>query len=208
MLRQVSGRAELGPLGVLGKITSPEGVGVREEITRKGTPNTQLTPLVRLTDAVAPDPPYRRQFGALVDQLLSDAPKFKASSEELARTFEQWRDMGPGFAAMAAAAPVLQDGSSRVMQLEKLGAAGLEALSYLQSGKKPSADWKAAQLALVQQAETPDMSFLKLPWMRSYRALILGAAGAGELKGSSPSEWKKKILDEVAQQEPAQKYTW
>ena len=208
MLRQASGRAELGPLGVLGKITSPEGVGVREEITRKGTPNTQLTPLVHLTDAVAPDPPYRRQFAALVDQLLSDAPKFKASSEELARTFEQWRDMGPGFAAMVAAAPVLQDGNSRVRQLEKLGAAGLEALSYLQSGKEPSADWKATQLALVQQAETPDASFLKLPWMKSYRALILGAAGVGELKGGSPDEWKKKILDEVAQQEPAQKYTW
>jgi hexosaminidase len=208
MLRQVSGNAELGPLDVLGKITSPEGVGVREEITRKGTPNTQLTPLVHLTDAVAPDPPYRRQFAALVDQLLSDAPKFKASSEELARTFEQWRGMGPGFAAMVAAAPVLQDGNSRVAQLEKLAAAGLEALSYLQSRKTPSADWKAAQLALVQQAEAPDASFLKLPWMKSYRALILAAAGVGELKVSSPSEWKKKIMDEVARQEPAQKYTW
>ncbi len=208
MLRQVSGRAELGPLGVLGKITSPEGVGVREGITRRGTPNTQLTPLVHLTDAVAPDPPYRRQFAALVDRLLSDAPKFKASSEELARTFEQWRGMEPGFAAMVATAPVLQDGTSRVMQLQKLGAAGLEALSHLQLGKIPSEDWKVAQLALVQQAETPDASFLKLPWMRSYRALILAAAGVGELKGSSPSEWKKKILDDAARQEPAQKFTW
>jgi hexosaminidase len=208
MLRQVSGRAELGPLGVLGKITSPEGVGVREEITRKGTPNTQLTPLVHLTDAVVPDPPYRRQFTALVDQLLSDAPKFRASSEELARTFEQWRGMEPGFAAMVGTAPVLQDGTSRVTQLEKLGAAGLETLSYLQSGTIPSEDWKVAQLALVQQAETPDASFLKLPWMRSYRALILAAAGVGELKGSSPREWKKKIIDDAARQEPAQKYTW
>ena len=108
MLRQVSGTADLGPLGVLGKITSPEGVGVREEMNRDGTPSTQLMPLVHLTDAVVPDPPYRRQFAALVDQLLGDAPKFAASSEELTRTFQQWRDMGPGFAAMAATAPVLQ----------------------------------------------------------------------------------------------------
>jgi len=208
MLRQVSGRAELGPLGVLGKITSPEGVGVREEITRKGAPNTQSTPLVQLTDAVAPDPPYRRQFATLVDQLLSDAPKFKVSSEELARTFEQWRDMGPGYAAMVVAAPVLQDGNGRVMQLEKLGTAGLEALRYLQSGMIPSAEWKAAQLALVQQAETPDASFLKLPWMKSYRALVLAAAGVGELKSSSPAEWKKKVLNDAAGQEPAQKFTW
>ena len=208
MLRQVSGTAELGPLGVLGRITSPEGAGVREQMTRKSNPGTQLTPLVRLTDAVVPDPPYRRQFAALVDQLLDDAPKFRATSEELTRTFQQWREMGPGYAAMVAAAPVLDDGTSRVLQLQKLGSVGLEALQYLQSRKSPGTNWKDAQLALVAQAETPDLSFLKLPWMRSYRALILAAAGIGELKGNSPQGWKQKIMDEVAQQEPAQKYTW
>jgi len=208
MLRQVSGTAELGPLGVLGRITSPEGAGVREQMTRKSNPGTQLTPLVRLTDAVVPDPPYRRQFAALVDQLLDDAPKFRATSEELTRTFQQWREMGPGYAAMVAAAPVLDDGTSRVLQLQKLGSVGLEALQYLQSRKSPGTNWKDAQLALVAQAETPDLSFLKLPWMRSYRALILAAAGIGELKGNSPQEWKQKIMGAVAQQEPAQKYTW
>jgi len=208
MLRQTSGTAELGPLGVLAKITSPEGVGVREELTRSSAPSTQLTPLVRLTDAVAPDPPYRRQFAALVEQLLSDAPRFAASSDALTKTFQQWRDMGPGFAAMAAAAPVLRDGSSRVVQLQKLGSAGLEALNYLHSGTTPPDDWKAAQLALIKQAETPDMSLLKLPWMRSYRTLILAAAGVGELKGANPKEWKQKIADEAARQEPTQKYTW
>lgn len=207
MLRQVSGTAELGPLGVLGKITSPEGVGVREQLTR-GNPSTQLVPLVHLTDAVVPDPPYRRQFAALVEQLLGDAPKFAVSSDELARTFQEWRDMGPGFAAMAAKAPVLQDASSRVLQLQKLGSTGLEALKYLQSGKNPPADWKDAQLALVTQAETPDMSFLKLPWMGSYRALILAAAGVGDLKGASPKQWKQQVMDEAARQEPARKYTW
>jgi hexosaminidase len=177
-------------------------------MTRKSNPGTQLTPLVHLTDAVVPDPPYRRQFAALVDQLLDDAPKFRAASEELTRTFQQWRDMGPGYAAMVAAAPVLDDGTSRVLQLQKLGSVGLEALQYLQSRKSPGTNWKDAQLALVAQAETPDLSFLKLPWMRSYRALILAAAGIGELKGNSPQGWKQKIMDEVAQQEPAQKYTW
>ena len=208
MLRQVSGTAELGPLGVLGKITSPEGVGVREELTRKSAPSTQLTPLVHLTDIVVPDPPYRRQFAALVDQLLDDAPRFATSTEELTRTFQQWRDMGPGFAAMATAAPVLQDASSRVQQLQKLGSGGLEALNFLQTGAAPPAEWTAAQLELIVQAETPDASLLKLPWMGSYRALILAAAGVGDLKTTSAKEWKQKILDDAARQEPAQKYKW
>src|SRR5271166_718780 len=91
MLRQVSGTAELGPLGVLGKIASPEGVGVREQFYRHSAPGTQpiptqQSPMVDVTDAVVPDPPYRRQFAALVNQLLGDAPEFAASSEELRRT--------------------------------------------------------------------------------------------------------------------------
>ena len=184
MLRQVSGTAELGPLGVLGKITSPEGVGVREQMTRKSSPGTQLTPLVHLTDAVVPDPPYRRQFAALVDQLLDDAPKFRASSEELTRTFQQWRDMGPGFAAMVAAAPVLDDGTSRVLQLQKLGSAGLGGVAVSAVGEElRRPNWKDAQLALVAQAETPDLSFLKLPWMRSYRALDFGGCGGRRIEG-------------------------
>ncbi len=32
MLRQIAGTQELGPLGTLGKIASPEGVGTREQI--------------------------------------------------------------------------------------------------------------------------------------------------------------------------------
>ena len=208
MLRQVSGTADLGPLGVLGKIASPEGVGVREEFTRGSAPSTQLMPLVHLTDIVVPDPPYRRQFAALVEQLLGDAPKFAASSDELMRTFQQWRDMGPGFAAMAAKAPVLANSSSRVLQLQKLGSGGLEALKYLQSGATPSTAWEEAQLALIKQAETPDTSLLKLPWLGSYRALILAAAGVADLKSTGPKEWKQKILDEAARQEPARKYTW
>ena len=206
MLRQVSGNAGLGPVGVLGKIASPEGVGVREEMSRHG--NTQLTPLVHLTDAVVPDPPYRRQFAALVDELLDDAPKFAAGSEELSRSFQQWRDMGPGFATMAAAAPILQDASSRVLQLQKLGSAGLDALNYLHGGTNPPADWKGAQLALIKLAETPDASLLKLPWMGSYRALVLAAANVEGLKNTDAKAWKRQVLEEATREEPVQKYTW
>jgi hypothetical protein len=165
-------------------------------------------PLVHLTDAVVPDPPYRRQFAALVEQLLGDAPKFAASSEDLTHAFRQWLDMGTGFAAMTAKAPALENASSRVLQLEKLGSGGLEALQYLQSGTVPPAGWSESQLALIKQAETPDASLLKLPWMRSYRALIVAATNVGDLKKAGAKEWKQRVMDEAARQEPAQKYTW
>ena len=208
MLRQISGTEELGPVGVLGKISSPEGVGSREQMNHHGTPSTQLIPLVKLTDAVVPDPLYRRQFEALVDGLLSDAPKFGVGSVELTATFQQWRDMGPGFGAISAKAPVLLNASGRVLELEKLGSGGLEALNYLRSGTTPSSEWKETQMALIKEAEAPDESLVKLPWLGSYRALILAAADVGSLRKSERKEWKQKVLSEAAKQEPKQKYTW
>ena len=208
MLRQIAGAQNLGPLGTLGKIASPEGVGIREEMTRKATPSTQLTPLVAPVDAVVPDPLYRRQFASQVEALLNDAPKFAAASDELTKAFTNWRDMGPGFAAIAANAPILNDASSRVLQLQKLGTAGVQALHYLQSGKSAPSDWKAAQLALIKQAQTPDASLLKLPWLNSYRVLILAAADAGGLNSTDRQQWKQKVLDEAASNAPKEKYTW
>jgi len=208
MLRQISGTEDLGALGILGKIASPEGVGTREQLNHHGTPSTQLIPLVKLVDAVVPDPPYRRQFAALVDELLNDAPKFATGSEELTKTFQQWRDIGPEFAAMAAKAPILLNASSRVLQLQKLGSAGLEALQYLRSGTSAPAEWKELQLAVVRQAETPDASLLKLPWLGAYRALVLAAADANGPKNGDAKDWKQRIWDDAAKEEPTQKYTW
>jgi hexosaminidase len=208
MLRQISGTAELGPIAMLGKISSPEGVGTREQMNHHGTPSTQLIPLVKLVDSVVPDPPYRRQFAALVEELLSDAPKFETGSDELTKTFQQWRGMGPGFGALSANAPILLNAAGRVLQLEKMGSAGLEALNYLRTGTTPSGGWKEAQLALIKEAETPDLSLLKLPWMESYRALILAATEVGGLKKMDRKAWKEKMLSEAAKQEPVTKYTW
>jgi hexosaminidase len=208
MLRQIAGTEQLGPLELVGKIASPEGVGTREQMSRRSTPSTQLTPLVKLVDAVVPDPPFRRQFAAQVDSLMEDAPKFVSGSDELGRTFQAWRDMGTPFAALLMNAPVLATASSRVLELQKLGSGGLEALEFLKSGKSAPDDWRATQLALVQQAETPDDSLLKLPWLSSYRLLILAASNVGTLQNMDRKDWLRKIRDEAASQEPKQKYTW
>jgi len=164
-------------------------------------------PLVKLVDAVVPDPPFRRQFSAQVDSLMQDAPKF-ASADELSKTFQTWRDMGPGFGALVMNAPVLASASSRVLELQKLGSGGLEALEFLRSGRSAPDEWRNAQLALVQQAETPDSSLLKLPWLSSYRMLVLAAANVGSLRNTDRSEWLRSIREEAASLEPKQKYTW
>ena len=204
LLRQATGTRELGPLGMLAQVAAPESVAVRQEI-REGT---VFDPLVHVTDAAVPDPQFRRTFNATVEQLLSDAPKFAAGRDSLAQLFVQWRQMPQAYAEMVAKAPLLADSQARVTQLSQLGATGLEALQYLQQGSAPAAEWKAQAIALVNAAEKPDASILKLPWMGAYRALILAAANVDGLKTASPQQWKQQVTGEAASQEPEQKYTW
>jgi hypothetical protein len=126
----------------------------------------------------------------------------------LAQEFHEWQNLGPAFQAMRANAPILADCDDRVQTLGQLGAAGLEALTYLQNGTTPPAEWKDATLKLINDAEKPDKSMLKLSWLPSYRALVLAAANVDALKTSSPQQWKQQVFDEAAKQEPGAKYTW
>jgi hypothetical protein len=61
---------------------------------------------------------------------------------------------------------------------------------------------------MVNDAEKPDKSILKLSWLPSFRALILAAADVDALKTVPPAQWKQQVIQEAAQQEPAPKYTW
>jgi hexosaminidase len=193
MLRQVTGTRELGPVEVLARVTEPYGISYREQLLIE----TQLTPLTHVADAVSPDAPFRRQFAALVDQLLSDAPTFTASREALAENFRQWRDLGPAFQELETNAPILADCGGRTRDLENLGTAGLEALNYLHSRTAPPAGWKEDKLALINEAEKPDKSILKLSWLASYRALILAAADVNGLRTTTPQQWKQHVMHEL-----------
>ena len=204
ILRQITGTQEPGPVELLANVAEPFGISYREQLLVE----TQLTPLTHMADAVAPDAPFRRQFATLVEQLLSDAPNFSAKREALAQNFEQWRNLGPAFRTMETDAPVLADCEGRIHDLENLGTAGLEALAYLQSRAAPPVGWKETKLALINEAEKPDKSLLKLSWLPSYRALILAAADVDGLKAVAPQQWKQQIMQEAARQEPQAKYTW
>jgi len=103
---------------------------------------------------------------------------------------------------------VLNSASGRVLLLQKIGNGGLEALKYLRSGASAPDDWKQVQLEIIAQAEKPDASLLRLPWMGSYRALVLAAADVSSLKKLDRKDWKQRILDQAAKDEPKQKYTW
>ena len=111
MLRQIAGTEDLGPLAILGNIASPEGVGTREEMTRhEAQPHATGSHGEaggRRSARPAFPPPVRRAGGAVAQRRAQVCSR----SDELTKTFQQWRDMGPGFAALSAKAPALDNGA-------------------------------------------------------------------------------------------------
>src|ERR1035441_8823280 len=150
-LRQLAGTLQIGPLQILASVL--ESVTFDDQASLQH-PN-QLTPLNHLADALPPDPPSRHNFGLLARWYLL-APAARVREElELGAVFNAWTAAEPGILQLLAGSPQLAEARGRAQQLTELGAAGLEAVSYLSSGLSAAAGWKAQKLAVLNDAEKP-----------------------------------------------------
>src|ERR1700722_9687324 len=115
----------------------------------------QLTPLDQLVDALSPDPPSRHEFESLVHAYLQNPAARNEEETKLGATFKTWIAAEPGVLRAMASSPRLAQAQPRARQLTEIGTLGLEAVSYLSSGQAADAGWKAAKLAVLDDAETP-----------------------------------------------------
>jgi hexosaminidase len=189
VLRQFAAQSDFRSLATVAGALAPVGFSARFDQKE----DSQLTPLNRLADALHPEPFSTRQFSALVDRLLSDAPRFVAGRAELTQLFTAWRDASLTIAPGAGDSPVLRDARSRAPELSELGTTGLETLTFLQSGTPPSAEWQSQKLALLAEAAKPK-SLLRFPWLPSFRLLVMGTMRVDQLKSTAPQQWKQAIL--------------
>ncbi len=172
MLRRLAPGMDLAPLRTLLRVVEPVDLGGR----MSGNPATQITPLTALSDAARPDPPSRRHYPALVQDLLGGGSRSAASWERLERAFREWRDAAPGVAALAERSPILRDGVLLARDLADLGTAGLEALAYLAFGATAPQSWSADRQALVERAAEP-RAHLRFTVLPAIEQLIAAAGG-------------------------------
>ncbi|HEX3557666.1 MAG TPA: family 20 glycosylhydrolase [Pyrinomonadaceae bacterium] len=188
MLRRLAGGEDNAALQTLASVVEP----VKEYRRYEVRPQTMLSPLTGLVDAVRPDSDAARRFTSEVDALLSDAPRFAARSQELQSTLADWHDAGPPLNALIDRSPALTEARPLAADLSKLGAAGLEALAYLTKGNAPTAAWRDSRLAMLDEAAKPKAA-LEFPFLPSLRELIVAAYEMPQLKTSSPGEWRKRV---------------
>jgi hexosaminidase len=188
MLRRLAGGADIAALQTLASVVEP----VKEYRRYEVRPQTMLSPLTGLVDAARPDSEAARRFAGEVDALLSDAPRFEARSRDLAETLTRWRDAGSRLEVLMDGSPALSEAKPLAADLSRLGAAGLEALSYLTKGVAPPSEWRDARLAVLDEAAKPKAA-LEFPALPSLRELIVAASELPQLKSATPADWRKRV---------------
>ena len=172
-LRQLSGTDQIGPLQILASVLEPVPFDARAHQQHAN----QLTPLDLLVDALPPDPPSRHNFELLVRAYLQNPDGRAQSQAELNTDFNGWISSEPGILNLMAGSPLLGQAEPRVQQLGELGKVGLEAVSFLSSGLPAAAGWKAARLAVLDEAEQPQ-ALVRFTVLKPLRDLVNAVAEA------------------------------
>ena len=169
-LRKLAGTDQIEPLRVLASVLQPVPFEERYQLQH----TTQLTPMDHLIDAVRPDPPSRHEIDQLVAEYLQDPAGHAEVRAQLAARFQQWVAAAPKAQALMTA-PLLVSAAPRAQQLGELGAAGLEALDYLDKKQAAPAGWKQNKMALLENAKKPD-GMVRITVLEGLQQLI-GAVG-------------------------------
>ncbi len=148
VMRNLAGTTQIQPLELFVATLQPVNFPVRSRL-QKPSPATVYD---RLVDAARIDPPLKHEFSNLVDAAIGGN---KASIDHLDAVFHSWVAAAPALNALEASSPLLQEAASHIAAWPKLGTMGIEALTYLRSGKAPPADWSENQKAELQSAIKP-----------------------------------------------------
>ncbi|MDQ6699992.1 MAG: family 20 glycosylhydrolase [Acidobacteriota bacterium] len=139
MLQRLAGSGPVEPLKTLADVVEP----VKEYARSSSREYTQQTPLNRLVDAARPESDVARDFSHLVNR---DAVRTRLTL---------WRDNHAKLIPIIRRSPLLKEVEPLSSDLAKLGALGLEALAYSESGKRPPDSWIREAGAFLGTAKQP-----------------------------------------------------
>lgn len=140
---------------------------------------TSLTPMNRLVDAVPPESDLARDFNRRVDLALADQQGLQSQAADLRLRLTRWRDNHPLLLPLLGESYLLRELEPVSENVADLAAAGLQALDYLESGRKPPESWASEQTALLLRVDKPQAELL-IMIIPGVRKLI---AAASQLPG-------------------------
>jgi hexosaminidase len=156
MLGRMVGTDQTAPLRVLGDAVRPSDLHTREQAAeRAGTALSSTTPLNRMVDAVPPESAATNDFARAVDTLVARNFGDADTEMQVRAELERWRDNPARLQPLLDSSSLLKELAPLSQALASLGAAGLQALDYLDKGERAPDAWKVETLAMIDQASQP-----------------------------------------------------
>jgi hexosaminidase len=182
MLARLAGSYDDAPLRVLADAVEPVKGYDRSEANEKANISaTSSAPLNHLVDSVPPESEPARQFFAAVNALAAGQFKDAAAEAQVRAQLAAWRDNDARLQPIISGSYLLKEVAPLSQNLSSLGAAGLQALDYIDKGESAPDAWKTQQLAMMQQARLPNANLLLMPAV-AVQILIQASAAPGGSK--------------------------
>ena len=153
MLHRMAGTADISSLRVLADVVEP--VKDYNRWSDEKGPINFHAPLNQLIDAAYPESDTARAFGALVQQFVQSGFKDQAAEAQIRTWLMLWRNNDAKLHPLLQQSSLLQEDTPISQNLAMLGAAGLQALDYLDKGLPEPDLWKTQQLAVIEQSKKP-----------------------------------------------------
>jgi hexosaminidase len=165
MLRRIAGHSatpeQLAALRTLADVVEP----VKDYTREASAPvePTSATPLNRLVDAVPLESDAARRFNEQADKFVSSACRDADTAAQLRAQLAAWHDNDARLRPLMQSSFLVKEVAATSQDLSLLASVGLAALDVLSKGAPAPDDWKAQQLAIVDQAKTPKSQLLLMP---------------------------------------------
>jgi len=153
MLHRMAGDADTTNLQVLADVIEP--VKDYSRWSEEKGPIDFHAPLTHLIDAAYPESQNARKFSNLVQQFIQSGSKDQAAAAQIRAQLTLWRDNDARLRPLLQESSLLQEVTPISQNLAMLGAAGLQALDYLDRGQPEPDLWKTQQMAVIDQAKKP-----------------------------------------------------
>jgi hexosaminidase len=148
LLRRLANGYNTTPLEVLVNVIEPLKIYERNE---GDTMYTVFSPYTKIADAATPDQKVARQFRNLVNTYChSKDPKLVS---DIRQKLELWKNNDAVFQQLVQQSPVLKEASILSENLKQLSVAGLEALQYIATKKKPPPGWEKKCRLVTEKAK-------------------------------------------------------
>ncbi len=152
MLHRMAGSRDISALRNLADVVEPVKDYNRSD--DKGLIDFHA-PLTRMIDAVSPESDVARHFSDLVQAYVQSGYKDPVTEAQIRMWLTIWRDNDARLHPLLEQTFLLQEDVPLSQDLSALGAAGLQALDYLDKGQTAPDAWKTQQAALIEQSKKP-----------------------------------------------------